>query len=475
MLGLYQNLSLSQTLAPQQVMLSTILQLQVMNLEQRINRELEINPLLEEEDAENEEIPNDDLNEKEEKEEKDVDDDDEIDWDKLGNSDDDDDYVPQKLGKDKNIEKIDRPDAATVTLTQHLLEQFYLQTLTQDQLEIGEFIINSLDDNGYFLLEFEIVMEELGVKYEAVEDALEKVQRLEPKGIAARNLRECLLIQVMRSEVRLNPNVREILENYFEDFINRRYDKIAKDLDAPMEVIIDAIGIISKLNPKPGEAEFETKFNYIVPDFMVEYDVKEKDFVIAINDYNIPTLRIAGVYERIYKDRKNTDRKTREYIKERMEKAKWFITCLVERKQTMTKVMAAIINRQREFFMKGDSDLIQPMRLKDVAEDISMDISTISRSTSGKYVQTDFGTFELKYFFGEGLETDDGENISTRKIKSRIAKLIEKENKLKPLSDDKISKMLKAEGYSVARRTVNKYREQLKIPTARLRKEFLKN
>lgn len=475
MLGLYQNLSLSQTLAPQQVMLSTILQLQVMNLEQRINRELEINPLLEEEDAENEEIPNDDLNEKEEKEEKEVDDDDEIDWDKLGNSDDDDDYVPQKLGKDKNIEKIDRPDAATVTLTQHLLEQFYLQTLTQDQLEIGEFIINSLDDNGYFLLEFEIVMEELGVKYEAVEDALEKVQRLEPKGIAARNLRECLLIQVMRSEVRLNPNVREILENYFEDFINRRYDKIAKDLDAPMEVIIDAIGIISKLNPKPGEAEFETKFNYIVPDFMVEYDVKEKDFVIAINDYNIPTLRIAGVYERIYKDRKNTDRKTREYIKERMEKAKWFITCLVERKQTMTKVMAAIINRQREFFMKGDSDLIQPMRLKDVAEDISMDISTISRSTSGKYVQTDFGTFELKYFFGEGLETDDGENISTRKIKSRIAKLIEKENKLKPLSDDKISKMLKAEGYSVARRTVNKYREQLKIPTARLRKEFLKN
>ncbi len=475
MLGLYQNLSLSQTLAPQQVMLSTILQLQVMNLEQRINRELEINPLLEEEDPENEELPNDDLKEKEEKEEKEVDDDDEIDWDKLGNSDDDDDYVPQKLGKDKNIEAIDRPDAAKVTLNQHLLEQFYLLILTQEQLEIGEFIINSLDENGYFSLEFEVVMEELGVNYEAVEDALEKVQKLEPKGIAARNLRECLLIQIKRSEVRLNPNAREILENYFEEFINRKYDKIAKDLDAPMEVIIDAIGIISKLNPKPGEAEFEAKFNYIVPAFMVDYDVKEKDFVIAINDYNIPALRIAGVYKKMYKDKKNTDRKTREYIKERMEKAKWFIACLMERKQTMTKVMAAIINRQREFFMKGDSDLIQPMRLKDVAEDISMDISTISRSTSGKYVQTDFGTYELKYFFGEGLETDDGENISTRKIKSRIAEVVEKENKMKPLSDDKISKMLKAEGYSVARRTVNKYREQLNIPAARLRKEFLKS
>ncbi|MCC7431132.1 RNA polymerase factor sigma-54 [bacterium] len=465
MLGLYQRLSMNQTLAPQQVMLSTILQLQVLSLEQRINTELEMNPLLEEEEEEIREIPEEDLQEKEEKE---IDDDAEIDWEKLGN--DDDDYVPPRLGKDKNIEEFDRPEPAKVTLAQHLLEQFYLLTLTQEQITIGEFIINSLDDTGYFTLPFEVLVDKLNVHFESIEETLKLVQSLEPKGIAARNLQECLLIQVKKSEIKLNPNCAEILENYFDDFKNRRLEKIAKDLDAPLEVILDAVEQIKKLNPKPGEGEFESKFNYIVPDFLVE--AKDGDFLITINDYNIPALKISPTYEKMYHDKKKVDKKTREYIKERMEKAKWFIACIYERKRTMTRVMAAIINRQRIFFEKGDPDLIQPMRLKDVAEDIEMDISTISRSTSGKYVQTDFGTFELKYFFGEGLETEDGENISTRKIKSRIAEMIGKENKSKPLSDDVISKKLKAEGYNVARRTVNKYREQLNISVARLRKEF---
>ena len=259
------------------------------------------------------------------------------------------------------------------------------------------------------------------------------------------------------------------MRDNFEDFKNKRYEKLLSELHIGREELKQAVDEIARLNPKPGEGLYNTKHNYIVPDFIVEK--VDDEFVVSLNDWNIPPLRISNTYKHLLKDRKKTDRETKQYIRKKIESAKWFINSIYQRKITMLSVMRAILEKQYEFFARGPAQ-IKPLIMREIAEIINMDISTVSRVVNGKYVQTDYGVFELKYFFNERIETDAGEEISTRKIKNRISEMVDKEDPKKPMSDDKISNILTAEGFPVARRTVAKYREQLGIPVARLRKNI---
>ncbi|HEM48749.1 MAG TPA: RNA polymerase sigma-54 factor [Caldithrix sp.] len=259
----------------------------------------------------------------------------------------------------------------------------------------------------------------------------------------------------------------KILHEFFEDFKNKRYERIIDALSLSREELQKSLDQILRLNPKPGEGIFDVRSNYIVPDFIVE-KVDDK-FVISLNDWNVPPLRISNTYKKMLFDRKGTDKETRQYIRKKVESARWFISSIYQRKITMLKVMEAIVEMQHDFFEKGP-EYIKPLIMREIAEMIEMDISTVSRVANGKYVQMDYGVFELKYFFNERIENEEGEEISTRKIKNRIKEIIEKENPKKPLSDDKLSALLKKEGFPIARRTVAKYREQLQIPVARLRR-----
>ena len=303
---------------------------------------------------------------------------------------------------------------------------------------------------------------------QTVEKILKKIQFLDPTGVGSRNLRECLMVQ-LEDQGKQDTIAYKILKDHFDDFKNKHYEKIMEALQISKEELQENLDLILKLNPKPGEGEFDTRSNYIVPDFIVE-KIDDK-LVVSLNDWNIPPLRISNIYKKMLANRKKYDKETRKYIRKKVESARWFITSIWQRKITMLKVMEAIVEKQRDFFEKGP-EYIKPLTMREIAEMIDMDISTVSRVANGKYVQTDYGVFELKYFFNEKIETEDGEEISTRRIKQRIKEIIEAEDKHKPLSDEKIAEMLKKEGFPIARRTVAKYREQLQIPVARLRKEL---
>ncbi|MEJ2055910.1 MAG: RNA polymerase factor sigma-54, partial [Calditrichaceae bacterium] len=293
-----------------------------------------------------------------------------------------------------------------------------------------------------------------------------KIQRLEPTGVGSRNLRECLLVQ-LEDRNQQKSIAYKIIKDFFEDFKNKRYEKIIDILEISRDEFQESIDQIIRLNPKPGEGLFDVRSNYIVPDFIVE-KVDDK-FVVSLNDWNVPPLRISNTYKKMLFDKKGTDKETRQYIRKKVESARWFISSIYQRKLTMMKVMEAIIEKQRDFFEKGP-EYIKPLIMREIAEMIDMDISTVSRVANGKYVQMDYGVFELKYFFNERIENEDGEEVSTRKIKNRIKEIIETEDPKKPLSDDKLSNLLKSQGFPIARRTVAKYREQLQIPVARLRR-----
>ena len=260
-----------------------------------------------------------------------------------------------------------------------------------------------------------------------------------------------------------------VISDHFEDFKNKRYDKILTELEIDRDELKDIIELITGLNPKPGLGLYNTKHNYIIPDFIIEK--VEDEFVVTLNDWNIPPLRISKTYKQLLHSKNNTDKETKQYIRKKIESAKWFISSIYQRKNTMLNVMQSIVEKQYDFFAKGPSH-IKPLIMREIADMINMDISTVSRVANGKYVQTDFGVFELKYFFTERIQTDDGEEVSTRKVKERIREMIEKENPDKPMSDEKISQILTNEGFPVARRTVAKYREQLNIPVARLRRKI---
>jgi RNA polymerase sigma-54 factor len=388
-----------------------------------------------------------------------------IDWEEILN---DQEGFEIRIPKEKDVEEFERPEVFKETLTDHLLSQLNMTNLTPSEIVIGEFIIWNINNVGYLTVDIETIAENLEEDIDTVERVLIELQKFDPPGIGARNLQECLLIQLLQQNP-VNELAVKTCRDYFEDFKNKRYEKLAKELDVPLDEINKIIEQIIKMNPKPGEGYLSYDNNYIVPD--IEVRKEDNEFKIYMHDWNIPHLRINNEYRKMMLDRKKSNKETRDFIRQRLESARWLINSIHQRRATILRTVDAIIEKQRDFFEFGP-EYLKPMILKDIAEEISMDISTISRVTNGKYIQTEWGVFELKSFFSEKYTTDEGEDVSNKKIKGLIKKIIEKETPNKPFNDQKISVMLRAKGYPVARRTVAKYREQMSIPVSRLRRKI---
>jgi RNA polymerase sigma-54 factor len=485
MLSLSQKLSLQQKLSPQQIQYQKLLQLNTLALEQRIKTELEINPVLEEileeeieltQDQKEKEKDSDTDSETEEfedynDEEFDIEDymNDEVESDKLNKSHDEETFQP--LAKSRE------------SLTEHLTEQLRMLDLDETNFILGEEIIGNLDEDGYLKRDIpeivnELVMfEHLNIDLKQAEELLFKIQTFDPIGIAARSLRECLLIQLRNIEY--DPYysylAEQMLEHHFDDFTKKRFDLLKQKMELTDETLKTVVELIQHLNPKPGEGNIESvEMNQITPDFLIEK--VEDNFVITLNDRSLPSVTISRTYLEMINTNKRVKKNEREkdtykFLREKFESAKWFIACIQQRRETLMKIMQSILEKQYEFFERGPK-FLRPMIYKDIAEEIRMDISTISRVVNGKYVQSPMGIHELKYFFSEGLSTDSGEEVSNKHIKERLKEIILGENKKAPYSDDKLAEILNNEGIHVARRTIAKYREHLKLPIARLRKEL---
>jgi RNA polymerase sigma-54 factor len=488
MLNLHQRLSQTQRLSPQQIQYIKLLQLPTLALEQRIKAEMEINPLLEEgEDLETETLEEqtesedfDDVQQEEDTSE------DEFEWEEL--MDQGDDLYGYKACVDQgdDEDRRDSPMVAVNSMTEHLRDQLSFLNLSEEDGLIADQIIGSIDEDGYLRRPLESIVDDVAFNQgvllteEDVEEVLFRVQRLEPVGVASRDLKECLIVQLnmLPQELPGRDVAIEMLTYAYKAFTMKHYDQIMRRLGVEGFELKEAYELIQRLNPKPGEGDFAASENYITPDFTVRFE--DDEFIISLNSANAPELRVSKQYHRMLekvvsdkkKGKQSYDADTRNFLKSKFESARWFINSINQRRQTMLGVMQAIVGQQADFFRQGEGNL-RPMILKDIAEIIKMDISTISRVVNGKYVQTDFGVYELKHFFSEGLSTDSGEDVSNKEVKSIIDTIITEEDKKKPLSDQRIATMLEEKGLQIARRTVTKYREQLGIPVARLRKEIV--
>jgi len=476
------NQSLQQKLSPQQIQFIKLLQVPTAELESRIEEELEINPALEEgEDKEVQEDPNseEEVPEPTAKEE-------EVD---IKDYLQDDDYSGYKMqGDGDDEEERDMPIPMSTSLHELLMNQLDFLGLDEKEYIIGKQLVGSIETDGYIRRDLEAIVNDLAFSQgietarEEVERILKKIQTFDPPGIAARDLQECLLLQLDRMDNGHNIDVavaKKIITECFDEFTKKHYQKIQKKLETEDEDFVkDAIELIVKLNPKPGGGTQASmvKNQYIIPDFILTNNNGKLE--LALNSRNAPELRISRSYTEMFKayDKSNKrDKKLKEavtFVKQKLDAAKWFIDAIKQRQQTLLRTMKAIVDFQYDFFLEGDETKLKPMILKDIASMINMDISTVSRVASSKAVQTDFGIFPLKYFFSEGISTDSGEEVSSREVKQIIKDIIESEDKSKPFSDDKLEKILNDKGYNIARRTVAKYREQLNIPVARLRKEI---
>lgn len=479
---------LLQKLSPQQIQFIKLLQLPTIELEARIEEELEVNPALEEGrevDAEKDEFDEDYSNSD------DHDDDFSNDKNEDVNIDDylhDEDYAGYKMAGDgPNMDDDEResPIVGTTTLIDGLMMQVGFLRLNETQTIIAHQLVGSIESDGYIRRELEAIVNDLAfgqnvmTDVDEIEEILMKIQNFDPPGIGARNLQECLLIQLERRDQLDESNLiaTQIIDECFEEFTKKHYDKIQKKFDISDQLLKSAIEVITKLNPKPGSsAGTGGAAITVIPDFILFNDHGE--LTVTLNSRNAPELRVSRDYSEMlqtYDKSDKKDKKLREtvsFVKQKLDAAKWFIDAIKQRQGTLLKNIHAIIDIQREFFLDGDESKLRPMILKDIAEIIDMDISTVSRVVNSKSVQTEFGIYPLKYFFSESISTDTGEDVSSREVKNELKKLIEGEEKRKPLSDDKLVKMLNDQGYQIARRTVAKYREQLQIPVARLRKEL---
>jgi RNA polymerase sigma-54 factor len=487
-LNLSQRQSLQQKLTPQQVQYLQLLQLPVLALEQRIKAELEINPLLEETDEMEQ------TQEAEEEEETKVEESAEIGEvveEARESSKEEEGYTFEDFMNDDldghkatrtNDEEDERdgfPQPAEVSITQRLTDQIRLLDLTPDEELLAEEIVGNVDDDGYLRRDLHLIVQDLNLSHglsitdQLAEDVLKRIQLLEPPGIAARSLPECLLAQLEVGDFspRLKEQAIKVLTRCYEEFTMKHYEELAKKLGVELDDLKLVIELIQKLNPKPGEGQITAQQNYIVPDFNVERD--GDDFIVTLNDRNVPPLRINKRYKELMlskrgKNGARTD--VKDFVRKRFEAAKWFIASIHQRRDTMMRVMRSIIERQRAFFETGEN--LKPMIYKDIAEVIGMDISTISRVVNGKYVQTEYGVYELRHFFSDKLTTQSGEEVSNKEVKKTIREIIDAEDRQKPLSDDKIAEMLNTDGLNIARRTVAKYREAMMIPVARLRRKI---
>lgn len=485
--GLYQRPELQQKLSPQQILLMRLLQVPTMALEQRIKHEIEENPALEETGDTEEDIS--DNQEEEFENEMDDKDGDEFDLNDYIDDDEIPSYKLQANNYSKDDDRKEIPYASGSTFHDNLVSQLGLRSLDEKQATIAKTIIGNLDDSGYLQRELDAMVDDLAFTQNVMTntseilEVLRVIQELDPAGVGARNLKECLLIQLMRKQ-KENPERNLelpilIIERYFNEFTKKHYEKIIKKAKIDDEQLKYAITEILKLNPKPGNSMGETiKTNqYISPDFIIT--INDGKLELTLNSRNTPELRLNKTYLDMIeayaadKNKKSTQkREAMMFVKKKIDNAKWFIDAIKQRQNTLYVTMEAIMNYQREYFLTGDETKLRPMILKDIADIVNLDISTISRVASSKYVQTAYGTFLLKSFFSEGMQTDSGEEVSTREIKKILQDCVESEDKSKPLTDEQLTKILKEKGYSIARRTVAKYREQLSIPVARLRKEL---
>ncbi|MCH6235868.1 RNA polymerase factor sigma-54 [Cognataquiflexum rubidum] len=476
---------LSQKLSPQQIQFIKLLQVPTAELESRVEEELEINPALEEGKEE-------DSNESEENEYEDSYEEESGFEDKDVNIDDylSDDYSGYKMQGDGNYspDEDDReiPISGGASLHEQLITQLGFLKLNERQKLIGRQLIGSIENDGYIRRDLEAIINDLAfgqnieTDLDEIEEILRKIQSFDPAGIAARNLQECLLIQLERKEHPDDPNVInsiKIIIECFDEFTKKHYTKIQKKLDLNDEDIKDAVNMITRLNPKPGgTSDGLIKTQYIIPDFILT-NVNGK-FEISLNSKNAPELRVSRSYSEMFDAYDKSDKKDKKlkdtvtFVKQKLDAARWFIDAIKQRQQTLLRTMQAILDYQEEFFVDGEETKLKPMILKDIADKIEMDISTVSRVANSKSIQTEVGIFPLKYFFSEGIATDSGEDVSNKEVKSVLQTMVDGESKKRPLSDDKLVKILNDKGYNIARRTVAKYREQLQIPVARLRKEL---
>jgi RNA polymerase sigma-54 factor len=537
MLNLKQEQKLQQKLSPQQIQYIKLLQLNTLDLEQRIKDEMESNPLLEEGLSEEERAEEESLSDTEEdlddeerlederereldaeaESEVEIDDEDEFDWDDLLNASDDLHGYKANVeggGRSEDDER-ERPMRAESTIAEDLRDQLTFSGLSEEDELIADQIIGSIDKDGYLRRPLESIVDDVlfneGIELEEsdVEAVLKEIQQLDPTGIAARDLRECLLLQLeqLPDDTTGRAVAAEMLREHYEAFTMKHFGKLKKRLDVDDTELKAAFDLIKeRLDPKPGEGSFSAQENYITPDFTVRY--VDGEFVILLNGRNAPKLHISKQYRKMLEelsaeqkkqkqaagqqngessaggadDRQKpgrppggddgVDEETRDFLKDKFDSARWFINSINQRRHTMTMVMDAIVQEQEDFFRHGPGHL-KPMILKDIAEIIEMDISTVSRVVNGKYVQTEWGVYELKYFFSEGLETESGEEVSNKEVKAILQQVVDEEDKTNPLSDSKLADALSERGFKIARRTVSKYRKQLSIPVARLRKQIV--
>lgn len=496
---LRQNLSQKQLqkLSPQQIQLMKLLQLPTDALEQRIKEELEANPALD--DAKNAKDEEEDkllLSESKEEDdyettenEKDDFIDDNIDLSEYFDENDNTaSYNDYSYNPDDEDEGKSTPLPVGVTFHENLYRQLGLRELDDHEYSVASQLIGSIDEDGYLRRELEDIVDDLAFSANVatneteLEHLLKIIQEFDPAGVGARDLQECLLIQLRRKEDKTTHTdlAIDILQNHFEEFTKKHFDKLIKTYNCDADQIKNAYDEIIRLNPKPGSAYNEGgvygNMHYIVPDFLIEN--VNGELILRLNARNAPELRVSDSFKEMlksYNRNKDKSRSQKEavfFIKQKIDSAKWFIDAVKQRQQTLMKTMKAILEHQYEFFLTGDEMNLRPMILKDIAEKTDLDISTVSRVANSKYVQTEFGTYLLKFLFSESLSTDSGEEVSTREVKKILSELIGDEKKKKPLSDQRLTEILNEKGYNIARRTVAKYREQLNIPVARLRKEI---
>ncbi len=483
---------LLQKLSPQQIQLMKLLQVPTANLEERIKEELEENPALEvgeegyDEFEESDEFKSETDDEYEA--EAPADEYDNIDLSEYV-SEGDDEVGDYKL-RDENYPEMDEgkviPVRVETSFHEVLLTQLGMMELDDRTQKIAEQIVGSIDDDGYLRREITSIADDLAFRQNIVvteaeiESLIKKIQQFDPPGICARDLKECLILQLQRrlkdgKEVEL---AMQVMEKYFDEFTKKHYEKIQRGLSLTDEQLKAVINQIIKLNPKPGGnlGEVNKAESYVVPDFFIYNNNGVLE--LTLNSKNAPDLRISEGYRDMIKDYEKGSKKDKRqkeavlFIKQKIDSAKWFIDMIKQRQQTLIGTMQSIMNYQHEFFLTGDETTLKPMILKDIAEMTGLDISTVSRVANSKFVQTEFGTYRLKFFFSESLSTDSGEEVSTREVKKILSNLIEAEDKRKPLSDEQLTDMLQEKGYNIARRTVAKYREQLNLPVARLRKQL---
>lgn len=483
---------LLQKLSPQQIQLMKLLQVPTANLEERIKEEMEENPALEATEDNASDSDTDTVDEFESTDDEFDNDGSEDDYGNLDISEyvnDDDDVAEYKL-KDDNYPEMDEkqsmPFKIESTFHEFLLDQLTMLSLDDRQKKIAEQIVGSIDDDGYLRRDYGAIADDLAFRQniiateEEIGILVSQIQQFDPAGICARDLRECLLLQLRRkkeegSNVEMTIN---ILSEYFDEFTKKHYEKIQRGLNLTDDDLKEAINQIIRLNPKPGGniGEVNKAESYIIPDFFIHNNNNVLE--LTLNAKNAPDLRISEGYRDMLKDYDRGSKKDKRqkeavlFIKQKIDAAKWFIDAIKQRQNTLYATMHSIMEYQHDFFLTGDETTLRPMILKDIAERTNLDISTVSRVANSKFVQTEFGTYRLKFFFSESLSTESGEEVSTREVKKILSDMVEGESKKKPLSDERLTELLQQKGYNIARRTVAKYREQLNIPVARLRKQL---